>query len=123
MIRTQKTALCVVVLLMFTIALGGCKKSAPDAQPDSSKGSTGGSATFQAGFKIAADSKPINIEVGHLVPDVVDWNNDGKKDLLVGQFKDGAIHLYLNQGTDATPVFKDFTLLAAGDKPIKLDAG
>jgi hypothetical protein len=35
----------------------------------------------------------------------------------------GAIRLYLNRGTHAAPVFNDFTLLEAGGKPIKLDAG
>ncbi len=41
----------------------------------------------------------------------------------MGQFKEGSIRLYLNEGTDAKPVFGEFSLLAAGDKPIKLDAG
>lgn len=41
---------------------------------------------------------------------VVDWNNDGKKDLIVGN-KEGAVFLYLNIGTDAAPVFGSPTTL------------
>ena len=55
-------------------------------------------------------------------PAVLDWNNDGRKDLLVGD-SDGYIWLYLNQGTDA--VFYCFLWLylsAAGGGPWSLDA-
>lgn len=46
-----------------------------------------------------------NINVGSkAVPFVVDFDNDGKKDLLVGS-GDGHIYLYLNTGDDASPVF------------------
>jgi len=43
------------------------------------------------------------IDVGSRpTPTVVDWNNDGKRDLVVGAW-DGWIHLYLNEGTDTAP--------------------
>ena len=80
-------------------------------------------AEFQPGVKIEADGKAIDVERGiggGVVPSAVDWNGDGKKDLLVGQYKDGKIRLYLNQGTDNAPVFKDFTYLQAGGKVISL---
>ena len=38
--------------------------------------------------------------------DVTDWNNDGKKDLLVGT-KKGRLLLFVNTGTDAEPKFAD----------------
>jgi hypothetical protein len=48
-----------------------------------------------------------NIDVGaRATPTVVDWNNDGKKDLVIGAL-DGMIHLFINKGTDAEP---DFTV-------------
>lgn len=37
-------------------------------------------------------------------PTVVDWNNDGRKDIVVGA-RYGKIHVYLNEGTDTEPVF------------------
>jgi hypothetical protein len=40
----------------------------------------------------------------------VDWNNDGRKDLITGDY-DGCIRIYYNQGTDAAPVFDDFSYL------------
>ncbi len=75
------------------------------------------------GVRLSVEGKPIDMEIGHLVPTVVDWNGDGKKDLIVGQFSKGAIRLYLNEGTDAEPRFGKFTYLEAGDRPIRLDAG
>ena len=81
------------------------------------------SADLQEGVKLEAAGKIIEGGRGHLVPSVVDWNQDGKKDLLVGQFEGGKIRLYLNQGTDSAPVFKDFRFVRAGDAEISLPAG
>ncbi len=53
-----------------------------------------------------------------LVPVAVDWNNDGLKDLVVGQYTDGYIWLYLNQGTDINPVFDGGTLIESNGAPI-----
>jgi len=82
-----------------------------------------GEITFEKGVKVTADGKPIDVNIGHLVPCSVDWDNDGKKDLLVGQFEGGKIRLYLNQGTNEAPVLNDFTYLQAGGKIISLVAG
>jgi hypothetical protein len=60
--------------------------------------------------------EPIDVAVGHATPYVVDWDGDGKKDLLVGQFGDGKLRIYLNRGTDARPKFEGFTYLQAGGK-------
>jgi hypothetical protein len=80
-------------------------------------------ADFQPGVKVEADGNAIDIRIGHLVPCVMDWNADGKKDLVVGQFSGGKIRLYLNHGTDKSPVFKDYSFLHAGGKVISLAAG
>ena len=60
---------------------------------------------------------------GVLAPVVTDWNNDGKKDLIVGQFDHAKIRLYLNYGTDSKPVFKDYSFLKAGQDDISLTYG
>ena len=78
---------------------------------------------FERGMKIQSDGQDIDVSVGHLVPNVADWNGDGKKDLIVGQFSGGIISLYLNQGTNDKPLFKGCTQMQAGGKPIRLDAG
>jgi hypothetical protein len=41
---------------------------------------------------------------------VLDWDGDGKKDLVVGD-ADGKLHLFLNEGTDEAPSFTSGTLL------------
>ena len=65
-----------------------------------------------------------DFESGSVLPEFPsDWNEDGRKDLLVGQFSGGRIRLYLNQGTDGAPVYKDFSYLQAGEKEIRLPAG
>ena len=78
---------------------------------------------LQEGVLLEADGEAINIEVGHLVPVVVDWNEDGKKDLLIGQFKEGKIGLYLNEGTDGKPKLKFSGYLKAGGEEISLPSG
>jgi hypothetical protein len=60
--------------------------------------------------------KPIDVDVGHATPYVADWDGDGKKDLLVGQFGEGKLRIYLNKGTDENPKFDGFTYLQAGGK-------
>ncbi len=53
-------------------------------------------------------------------PCVCDYNNDGKKDLLVGQEGIGSpcnVYVYLNIGTNAAPVFTDSTPVLLGGAP------
>ena len=54
-------------------------------------------------------------------PAVVDWNNDGKKDLLVGTGA-GAVVLYLNSGSENAPVFGAESLLSAAGAPLNVGA-
>ncbi len=75
------------------------------------------------GVRLKAGGEAIDVDIGHLVPCVTDWNGDGKKDLIVGQFSGGRIRLYLNRGTDKEPAFKDFEYLKAGGAEISLPAG
>ncbi len=136
------TSYALIVTLALT-AVVGCKKSEPPTESQAGdpqqvatekpaaepkplqdvKPVVAGESTLGKGVKLEAAGEPIDVEIGHLVPRACDWNNDGKKDLIVGQFRNGAIRLYLNQGTDESPVFGEFSLLQAGGKPIRLDAG
>ncbi|MHC4942521.1 MAG: FG-GAP repeat domain-containing protein [Planctomycetota bacterium] len=75
------------------------------------------------GMMIQAAGEAIDVQIGHLVPAVADWNNDGKKDLIIGQFAYGKIRLYLNKGTDRSPRFDKFEFMTAGGKEISLEAG
>jgi len=134
MIRFNKAAGYALAAMLVLTAVAGCKKREPvpepqpqivqvqPAAPKIEKAAPLGPKLKQ-GVKITAAGEPIDVEIGHLVPCVCDWNGDGKKDLLVGQFTSGAIRLYLNQGTDTEPVFGEFSFLQAGGKQIRLDAG
>jgi len=54
-------------------------------------------------------------------PCLVDWNGDARKDLLLGDGS-GTLMLYLNEGTDAHPLFSSSRLLTAEGKPIGADS-
>ena len=43
----------------------------------------------------------------HLTPQVVDWNNDGKPDVICGE-RQGFIDLFLNTSTDTNPAHQQF---------------
>jgi hypothetical protein len=60
--------------------------------------------------RLEAAGKPIDTELGHAAPFVCDFDGDGLKDLLVGQFGDGLLRIYRNEGTNSEPK------LAAGVK-------
>ncbi|MFH1747196.1 MAG: hypothetical protein ABIG44_09160 [Planctomycetota bacterium] len=48
----------------------------------------------------------VDISVGlRAIPEVVDWNRDGRKDLIVGAL-DGLIHVFVNEGTNTEPDFR-----------------
>ena len=75
---------------------------------------------------------PIDVTVGHAAPYVIDFDGDGLRDLLVGEFGDqpypqerlpegakgtyeqGRLRIYRNCGTNAAPIFKGFEYLRAG---------
>ena len=64
--------------------------------------------TFDAGtfLQVGPAGSKANIGVGtRATPSAVDWNSDGKKDLVVGAL-DAKIHLFINEGTDAAPDFR-----------------
>lgn len=77
--------------------------------------------TVKIFLNVGSDSNPIfdggtllqvgqpgtktNIDVGSRATcTVVDWNSDGRKDLVVGAY-DGRIHLFINEGSDDAPDF------------------
>lgn len=77
---------------------------------------------LEAGVLIHDSGGPIDMDL-HFVPISVDWNEDGAKDLLVGQYSYGYINLFLNQGSDFNPVFNSLTLLEEGGVPITTSFG
>ena len=54
---------------------------------------------------------------GYARPEIVDWNNDGRKDLLVADGR-GWLFLYFNEGTDSNPALGAGIRVQANGKPI-----
>jgi hypothetical protein len=61
---------------------------------------------FEKPIRLKAAGEFINVDRGHSTPFIHDFNNDGKLDLLVGQFGEGKLRIYLNTGTNKHPVYE-----------------
>lgn len=71
---------------------------------------------------VTASGSPIVVS-SHANPCVLDWDDDGLKDLLLGEFTQGRIRFYQNSGTNNAPVFTTFTYLRADGATIQLPYG
>ena len=75
------------------------------------------------------DGSASDLDVGDFSsPFVHDWNDDGKKDLIVGQNNNsnGYVGFYENIGTDAEPSFNGSTLILScngGCSPVNVPVG
>jgi hypothetical protein len=84
--------------------------------------------------RIEASGNPIDTEVGHAAPFVGDFDGDGVHDLLVGQFggvhnvpvgqfSQGILWVYRNQGTNAKPRLAAGTKFKAGKDDGRVPTG
>lgn len=69
------------------------------------------------------NGEPMKTEYGHNSPCVVDWNGDGKKDLLVGEFHSQKLKYYENIGENANPIFGEGEYMQADGVDIEVKAG
>lgn len=84
-----------------------------------------GSGLHNAGY-IKRDSSGILVDIKvneHSFPFINDWNEDGKKDLIIGEFEgqpfdSGSVRVYPNNNTNAEPEFKTHIMIKAGGLPI-----
>lgn len=75
---------------------------------------------FSSGFRPQRNgpSGMMDVKVdGYAVPVAFDWDMDGKKDLIVGDFH-GKVWFFKNIGTDAAPVFGTVTPMLSNKNPI-----
>jgi len=79
---------------------------------------------FDDPVPIVANGVPINVGVGgNASPFFIDWNGDGKQDLLLGQYYGGKVRFYENIGTNFNPVFGNFVYLQADGSDISVSYG
>jgi len=69
---------------------------------------------FEAPTVVMTDEAPLIVDGGNAAPCVLDWDADGKNDLLIG-CKTGEVYLYINTGTDESPSFTTGAAIIAGD--------
>lgn len=82
-----------------------------------------GASDLMTPFRVEADGQPIDTDVGHAVPLVVDFDSDGIPDLLVGQFGEGKLKIFRNEGTKTQPKFRKFAWFQADGSVGKVPAG
>jgi hypothetical protein len=73
--------------------------------------------------RLEAAGKPIDTAIGHAAPFVGDFDGDGVKDLLVGQFGDGILWIYRNEGTNAQPKLAKGVKFKDGNKDGRVPTG
>ena len=74
------------------------------------------------GVFIQDGSGDLSVSYG-AAPTITDWNSDSRKDLVVGQYIQGHIWVFLNQGTDLNPVFDGGTMIESNGVPITTTYG
>ena len=79
--------------------------------------------SFHDPVRLEADGEFISAEAGHSAPWLADFDGDGVRDLLVGQFRSGKLQIYLNKGTDKAPVYGKLQWLQAKGMAVTTPAG
>lgn len=79
---------------------------------------------LKAPVRVEADGSPIDTGgIGYAAPFYGDFDGDGTRDLLVGEFSQGRMRVFRNHGTDHQPALKDYELFRAGRSLGKIPAG
>jgi len=97
----------VVLVLAVLTAIAGISLSAELVEP----------------VRLEAAGKPIDTEIGHAAPFVCDFDGDGLKDLLVGQFGEGLLRIYRNEGTNSEPKLADGVKFKEGKEDGRVPSG
>ncbi len=78
---------------------------------------------FETPFRVRAAEGFIDVLQDHAAPLYEDIDEDGVKELLVGQFCNGALRVYKNHGTNTAPIFKGYEYLRTGETYAAVPSG
>lgn len=74
--------------------------------------------------QLTAGGEPLDVGgVGYAAPFVADFDGDGVRDLLVGEFKGGNLRIYPNRGTNTDPRFDEHVAFMDGSESGRVPAG
>ena len=73
---------------------------------------------------VNADGKPLDTGgTGYAAPFMGDYDGDGVRDLLVGEFSQGRLRIYRNLGTNSEPRFGAYEWFKDGAETGRVPAG
>ena len=73
--------------------------------------------------RLEAVGQPIDTDIGHAAPFVADFDGDGVNDLLVGQFGDGLLWIFRNEGSNSDPRLAAGVQFKGGEKEGRVPSG
>ncbi len=82
-----------------------------------------GASELQSPFRVEAAGKAIDMELGSCAPFIMDFDGDGKFDLLLGQRGECKLRLFRNQGSNKDPKFSVSAYFKAGGVDASLPGG
>jgi hypothetical protein len=97
-------------ILPLLVAGGSAWAAAAVPLPAASESSS----ELQAPVRLQAAGGLVDVTIGHAAPYLYDFDGDGRDDLLVGQFADGKLRIYPNEGTNREPRYGEFVWFHAG---------
>ena len=100
-------------LLMGLLLIAVARLAAAEEAASPNAGHTGHD--LQPPVQIEAEGQPLDVQRdGHSAPFFADFDGDGLRDLLVGQYHEGRLRIYRNLGVSSEPRFDTYTWFEAG---------
>ena len=93
-----------IPVALGAVAIAGVAASAEDS-------------VFEKPVRLKAGGAFVDTDVGHAAPYLYDFDDDGDLDLLVGQFGEGKLRIFENEGSSSEPAYIAHEWFIAGGAP------